>query len=48
MIRIFLFPSTQKCEGNVDQDFRRFSVDPQITSFEVLNSILAKAFDIKG
>lgn len=28
-------------------EFRKFSVDPQITTFEVLQSILTKAFDIK-
>ncbi|XP_063236514.1 TBC1 domain family member 25 isoform X2 [Bacillus rossius redtenbacheri] len=37
-----------KCEGILQPEFRKFSVDPQITSFEVLQSILAKAFDIKG
>lgn len=29
-------------------EYRKFSVDPQITSFEVLQSIIAKAFDLKG
>lgn len=29
-------------------DYRKFSVDPQITTFEVLVSLLAKAFEIKG
>lgn len=29
-------------------EWRRFSVDPQITTFEVLQNLLAKAFDIKG
>lgn len=38
----------QKCEGNQQPELRKFSVDPQITSFEVLQSILAKAFDLKG
>ncbi|XP_054285046.1 TBC1 domain family member 25-like [Macrosteles quadrilineatus] len=37
-----------KCEGVLPPEYRKFSVDPQITSFEVLQSILAKAFDIKG
>lgn len=37
----------QKCEGNQAAEWRKFSVDPQITSLEVLYSILAKAFDIK-
>ncbi|KAK4879732.1 hypothetical protein RN001_007878 [Aquatica leii] len=38
----------KKCEGVQQAEFRKFSVDPQITSFEVLQSILGKAFDIKG
>ncbi|CAG9769065.1 unnamed protein product [Ceutorhynchus assimilis] len=38
----------KKCEGNQPTEIRKFSVDPQITSFEVLQSILAKAFDLKG
>lgn len=29
-------------------EWRKFSVDPQITSFEILQSILVKAFDLKG
>uniref|UniRef100_A0A1B6DAH4 Rab-GAP TBC domain-containing protein n=3 Tax=Clastoptera arizonana TaxID=38151 RepID=A0A1B6DAH4_9HEMI len=37
-----------KCEDSSPPEFRKFSVDPQITSFEVLQSILVKAFDIKG
>lgn len=37
----------QKCEGNLPPEWRKFSVDPQITSLEVLYSILAKAFDLK-
>lgn len=37
----------QKCEGNLPPEWRKFSVDPQITSVEVLYSILAKAFDLK-
>ncbi|GJQ67044.1 hypothetical protein Trydic_g8010 [Trypoxylus dichotomus] len=38
----------KKCEGSLPPELRKFSVDPQITSFEVLQSILAKAFDLKG
>ncbi|CAG9839629.1 unnamed protein product [Diabrotica balteata] len=38
----------KKCERNQPPEMRKFSVDPQITSFEVLQSILAKAFDLKG
>lgn len=37
----------KKCEMNHSPEFRRFSVDPQITNVEVLYSILAKAFEIK-
>ncbi|XP_055645071.1 uncharacterized protein LOC129780624 [Toxorhynchites rutilus septentrionalis] len=37
----------KKCEKNVQPETRKFSVDPQITSLEVLYSILAKAFDLK-
>lgn len=39
---------SQKCEGNFPPEYKKFSVDPQITSVEVLYSILAKAFDIKS
>jgi hypothetical protein len=38
----------KKNEKNAQDEWRKFSVDPQITSLEVLYSILAKAFDIKG
>ncbi|XP_014219990.1 TBC1 domain family member 25 [Copidosoma floridanum] len=38
----------KKCENKHDPEYRKFSVDPQITSIEVLQSILIKAFDIKG
>lgn len=38
----------QKCEGQLQPEWRKFSVDPQITSLEVLYSILAKAFDLKS
>ena len=38
----------QKCEPNLPPEWRKFSVDPQITSLEVLYSLLAKAFDIKS
>lgn len=37
-----------KCEGNQTPEHRRFSLDPQITSFEVLQNLLARAFDIRG
>ncbi|XP_031616982.1 uncharacterized protein LOC116336911 [Contarinia nasturtii] len=38
----------KKCEGSLPCEWRKFSVDPQITSLEVLYSILAKAFDLKS
>ncbi|GBP76685.1 TBC1 domain family member 25 [Eumeta japonica] len=38
----------KKCEGKLQPELRKFSVDPQITSLEVLQSILTKAFDIKS
>jgi hypothetical protein len=28
-------------------EYKKFSIDPQITSFEMLQGILAKAFEIK-
>ncbi|KAJ8686517.1 hypothetical protein QAD02_022311 [Eretmocerus hayati] len=38
----------KKCESRHQPEYRKFSVDPQITSIEVLQSILIKAFDITG
>ncbi|KAL1486656.1 hypothetical protein MTO96_031300 [Rhipicephalus appendiculatus] len=38
----------QKCERDGEGEQRKFSLDPQITSFEVLQSLLARAFDIRG
>ncbi|KAL9920363.1 LOW QUALITY PROTEIN: TBC1 domain family member 25-like [Glossina fuscipes fuscipes] len=38
----------KKCEINTPPEWRKFSVDPQITSLEVLYSLLVKAFDIKS
>lgn len=37
----------QKCEGLMQPEFKKFSIDPQITSFEMLKNLLAKAFDIR-
>ncbi|XP_014256585.1 TBC1 domain family member 25 isoform X2 [Cimex lectularius] len=37
-----------KCEGVLTPEYKKFSIDPQITSYEVLLSLLVKAFDIKG
>nr|CAI5853565.1 unnamed protein product [Callosobruchus analis] len=38
----------KKCNAGQPPESRKFSVDPQITSFEVLHSILVKAFDLKN
>ncbi|KAH8407545.1 hypothetical protein KR222_005225, partial [Zaprionus bogoriensis] len=38
----------KKCEATRPPEWRKFSVDPQITTLEVLHSLLAKAFDIKS
>ncbi|XP_078064648.1 TBC1 domain family member 25-like [Mustelus asterias] len=40
--------SSEKCEGLLPPEFRSFAVDPQITSFEVLQHILIRAFDLSG
>ncbi|KAI5705092.1 hypothetical protein M8J76_008164 [Diaphorina citri] len=36
-----------KYDGMQQSECRKFSVDPQITSYEVLYSLLAKAFDVR-
>ncbi|XP_074057019.1 TBC1 domain family member 25 isoform X2 [Macrotis lagotis] len=38
----------QKFEGFLQPDFRTFAVDPQITSLDVLQHILMRAFDLSG
>ncbi|XP_040008552.1 TBC1 domain family member 25 [Xiphias gladius] len=38
----------KKCDGVLPVEFRSFAVDPQITSLEVLQHILIKAFDLNG
>lgn len=47
-IELFIGKFSQKNEKGQSDQFRKFSVDPQITSLEVLYSILAKAFEIKS
>lgn len=37
----------KKCEGPKPPQYRKFSLDPQITSFEMLQGILDKAFEVK-
>ncbi|XP_068453216.1 TBC1 domain family member 25 [Clinocottus analis] len=38
----------KKCDGGLPVEFRSFAVDPQITSLEVLQHILIRAFDLNG
>ncbi|XP_030049818.1 TBC1 domain family member 25 [Microcaecilia unicolor] len=38
----------KKCEGLLQPEFRTFAVDPQITSLDVLQHILIRAFDLNG
>ncbi|KAM4696842.1 TBC1 domain family member 25 [Rhinophrynus dorsalis] len=38
----------RKCEGVLQPESRSFAVDPQITSLDVLQHILIRAFDING
>ncbi|GFR85520.1 TBC1 domain family member 25 [Elysia marginata] len=38
----------KKCEGKMQPEYKKFSIDPQITSFEMLQGILAKAFEIRS
>lgn len=45
MFAIIIF--FQKFDPNSSTEYKKFTVDPQLTSFEVLRSFLAKAFDIK-
>ncbi|KAM8965601.1 TBC1 domain family member 25 isoform 2-T2 [Sarcophilus harrisii] len=39
---------SRKFEGFLQPDFRTFAVDPQITSLDVLQHILIRAFDLSG
>ncbi|CAL9703746.1 unnamed protein product [Knipowitschia caucasica] len=38
----------KKCDGALPPELRSFAVDPQITSLEVLQHILIRAFDLSG
>lgn len=38
----------KKCDGLLQPEYKKFSIDPQITSFEMLQGILARAFNIKS
>ncbi|KAI2599296.1 hypothetical protein G5576_116681 [Homo sapiens] len=43
------FPASRtKCESFLPPEFRSFAVDPQITSLDVLQHILIRAFDLSG
>lgn len=44
MVRV----KVKKCDGSLPVEFRSFAVDPQITSLEVLQHILIRAFDLNG
>lgn len=35
-------------DGHVVPEYRRFSLDPQLTNFETLYSLISRAFDIKS
>ena len=35
-------------DGHIVPEYRRFSLDPQLTSFETLHSLLSRAFDIQS
>ncbi|ERE65641.1 3-beta-hydroxysteroid-Delta(8), Delta(7)-isomerase-like protein [Cricetulus griseus] len=39
---------SKKCESFLSPEFRSFAVDPQITSLDVLQHILIRAFDLNG
>ncbi|XP_055881796.1 TBC1 domain family member 25-like isoform X1 [Biomphalaria glabrata] len=38
----------KKCDGRMKPEYKKFSIDPQITSFEMLQGILARAFEINS
>lgn len=42
------FNSFQRVDGHVVPEYRRFSLDPQLTNFETLHSLISRAFDIKS
>ena len=47
-IFIAVFVSFQKCDGMMQPEYKKFCVDPQLTSFEVLQNLLCRAFNVKG
>lgn len=44
---MFIFGLQHNVEGQ-DNCHRRFSVDPQLTSFDILKNLIGRAFDMKG
>ncbi|GFN88759.1 TBC1 domain family member 25 [Plakobranchus ocellatus] len=38
----------KKCDGKMQPEYKKFSIDPQITSFDMLQGILARAFEIRS
>ncbi|KAL5014536.1 hypothetical protein ScPMuIL_008806 [Solemya velum] len=38
----------KKCDGLLQPEYKRFSLDPQITSFEILQKTLTRAFGVKS
>lgn len=38
----------QRVDGHVVPEYRRFSVDPQLTTYEILRSLISRAFDIQS
>ncbi|XP_057380811.1 TBC1 domain family member 25-like [Daphnia carinata] len=39
---------SKRVDGHVVPEYRRFSLDPQLTNFETLYSLISRAFDIKS
>jgi hypothetical protein len=43
-----LFSSLKKLNSNGSNEIKKLCVDPQITSFDILKSLIAQAFSLKG
>jgi len=39
---------SKRVDGHVVPEYRRFSVDPQLTTYEILRSLVSRAFDIQS
>nr|BAG60997.1 unnamed protein product [Homo sapiens] len=48
VVRVRVKVRLAKCESFLPPEFRSFAVDPQITSLDVLQHILIRAFDLSG